>query len=315
MLSGLRSAGLLLGPLLAGKFKGAKRNASVYAAYMQGSCKVLSTRITISDDFDLEKIANSGQCFRVRKFSDGTYRFITHSNVCYIKQTSRNAYNVSCPAKVWENVWRTYFNLERNYCEVRAKIPDSDVFLRNAAKEGCGIRILVQDTWEMLITFIISQRKAIPAIHKSVELLCKCWGTQITTPHETVHAFPTPKQMQNATLEQLKECKLGYRAAYVQDAVHTVCAGNLNLEDLRSLNDAELVSALKSVKGVGNKVANCISLFAYGRISLASVDTWIQKIIDVHYGGENHFLEYGNVAGIMQQYAFWWAQTHKSEFR
>ena len=275
----------------------------------------MGIRITINDDFDLEKIANSGQCFRVRKFSDGAYRFITQGNVCYIKQASRTSYNVSCPAKVWENVWHTYFDLGRNCSEIRAKIPDSDVFLQNAAKEGCGIRILVQDAWEMLVTFIISQRKAIPAIQKSVELLCKCWGTQIATPHETVHAFPTPEQTQNATLEQLKECKLGYRADYVQDAVHAVCTGSLNLENLRSLNDTELVSALKSVKGVGNKVANCISLFAYGRTGLAPVDTWIQKIIDAHYGGVNHFLEYGSVAGIMQQYAFWWAQAHKGEFK
>ena len=271
--------------------------------------------VTINDDFDLAKIANSGQCFRARKFNDGTYRFITLGHICYIRQISHNTYNVSCSAQLWDDTWKTYFDLGRNYKKIRAKIPDEDAFLRSASKEGCGIRILKQDAWETLLTFITSQRKTIPAIQKSVELLCKYWGTLIKTSYETVYVFPTPAQMQCATLEQLKECKLGYRSTYIQNAVQAVCTGSLNLKTLCNLDDADLACALKNVKGVGNKVANCISLFAYGRTGLAPVDTWIQKIIDMHYGGRNHFLDYGSVAGIMQQYAFWWAQTHKDEFK
>ena len=387
----------------------------------------------IKDDFDLDKIARSGQCFRVKKFADApnnfTYRFITRGNVLYIRQLGANRsfagagkcagtgdcagaekcvgtgestcaeertganekasanaggvnkthntattheYDVSCSRTDWQKVWVPYFDLTRNYADVRAQIPESDNFMRKAADAGLGIRILRQDAWEMLITFIISQRKSIPAIQKSVEMICERFGsaggagshTRIfdertfsgasiaidaeqmfgdsggteeliagagkacahnegertargkrACAHEKqLHLFPTPEQMFGTSLEDLQACKLGYRAPYVQDAVRAVCSGELDLHALESANDVDLVEQLKTVRGVGDKVANCVALFAYGRVGLAPVDTWIQKIIDAQYGGENPFTAYGDVAGIMQQYAFFWAQENKGEF-
>ena len=322
-------------------------------------------RVTITDDFDLEKIAKSGQCFRVRKFEGGengcapTYQFITREHVLYIRRaesadskeydegagaeglsTEEGAgtnlsvhaevglsaeegagageYFVSCTANDWKNVWAPYFDLNRNYAKIRASIPKSDEFMRKAAYLGRGIRILKQDAWEMLITFIISQRKSIPAIQKSVELLCEMFGSAAAVSsnhrHSAPRLFPTPAQLQAASPEDLKACKLGYRAPYVQDATRAVCSGELDLDALERADDENLTCALKQVRGVGDKVANCISLFAYARTSLAPVDTWIKKIIDLEYGGKNPFIHYDNVAGIMQQYAFWWAQQNKNQF-
>ena len=138
--------------------------------------------ILISDDFGLRKIAHSGQCFRVREFGDGMFRFVTGSEVLYIKELSVKHFEISCSAETWNHTWIPYFDLERNYFHIHDTIPDSDTYLQLAAKEGQGIRILHQDPWETLVTFIVSQRKSIPAIKNSVELLANRFGEAITTP-------------------------------------------------------------------------------------------------------------------------------------
>ena len=270
-------------------------------------------KVTILDDFSLSKIAHSGQCFRVREFSDGTYRFIIGKNILYIKNIDTDTYEVSCTDEEWKEIWVPYFDLKRNYLEIRKSIPTIDTYLSKAAIEGQGIRILCQDPWEIMVTFIISQRKSIPAIKQSVELLATRFGSLITTPYEKIYTFPMPHQLAQASEEELYECKLGYRVPYVADAVDRVLSGTTNLSLFPGLSDTELIKALKEVHGVGDKVANCICLFAYGRTNMAPIDTWILKIINKEYNGMNPFPFYGETAGIMQQYAFYYAQSHKGE--
>ena len=269
--------------------------------------------VHISDLFDLQKITDSGQCFRVVPLPEGTYRFITGGEVLYIRKTSEEHYRVSCDPDTWEHIWCPYFDLSRNYREIRKAIPAEDSFLDLAAQSGAGIRILRQDPWEMLITFIISQRKSIPAIRSVVEMLSRRYGTRIQTPTETLYTFPTALQMKDARSEDYIACKAGYRAPYLCDAVEQVLSGSLDLVGIAALPDDELISALEHVKGVGVKVANCVALFAYGRTACAPVDTWIQKIIRQAYHGQDPFVRYGDTAGIMQQYFFYYAQNHKSE--
>ena len=170
-------------------------------------------QVAISDDFDLQKIADSGQCFRVRDFGDRMFRFITGSEVLYIKKLSRARYEVSCSDEVWRRIWVPYFDLERNYLRIREAIPDSDTYMRSAARGGKGIRVLRQDPWETLITFIISQRKSIPAIKASVEMLATGFGEIINTPYEMLYTFPSASQLEKASDQDLADCKLGYRVS------------------------------------------------------------------------------------------------------
>lgn len=294
--------------------------------------------ITIEDDFDLQKIADSGQCFRVKCFNDDTYRFITGENVLYIRKADRNTpephtigntttepdrniqketenrYEISCTEEVWNRVWYPYFDLGRSYREVRERIKSRDKYMLAAAENGLGIRILRQEPWEMLITFIISQQKTIPAIKNAVETLCKNYGTKLTAIHEEIYCFPSATQLSGVTEELLREYKLGYRAPYVLDAINKVHHQDIDLYTIASYTDRKLFEALKQVSGVGDKVSNCICLFAYGRTRLAPVDTWIKKVIDQKYKGKNPFPKYRDAAGIMQQYIFYYAQTHKGEF-
>ncbi|MBQ9990470.1 MAG: DNA-3-methyladenine glycosylase 2 family protein [Lachnospiraceae bacterium] len=270
--------------------------------------------VQITDDFDLQKIADSGQCFRVKAFDDGTYRFITGDQILYIKQAESENYEISCNEADWNRIWYPYFDLDRSYREVRGRIGPRDKYMLAAAENGLGIRILRQDPWEMLITFIISQQKTIPAIKSAVETLAVNYGTQLKTDREELYSFPSPQQLSGITEEILREYKLGYRAPYVLDAVNQAASGRLNLYALASLSDKKLFEALKQVNGVGEKVSNCICLFAYGRTRLAPVDTWIKKVIEQKYKGKNPFPKYKDGAGIMQQYIFYYAQTHKGEF-
>lgn len=270
--------------------------------------------ISITDDFDLAKIARSGQCFRVKEWEDGRFRFVTGREVLYIRQQSAGCFEVSCPEETWHRVWVPYFDLGRKYSAVQKIIPESDSYMQLAAQEGRGIRILRQDPWEMLVTFLISQRKSIPAIQQAVELLADRFGEPVTTPYETVFAFPTAAQLAGAQTGDLAACKLGYRVPYIQDAVAKVLSGQMDLAALATLPDAELFDALKTIRGVGDKVANCICLFAYGRMGAAPIDTWIHKIIAREYGGTNPFPAYGEYAGILQQFAFYYAIAHKERF-
>lgn len=299
--------------------------------------------ITIEDDFSPEKIARSGQCFRVRELPGGVFRFVTGKHVLYLRQT-KSRFEISCGAAAWRDLWTGYFDLERNYASLRASIPASDDCLCRAAAYGAGLRILRQDPWETLVTFIISQRKSVPAIRTCVEILCERYGEEIPrrkrvrntggtsggpsgTPAGTLsplqtamaadaglRAFPAAERLASVSAEELKACGLGYRVPYVMDAARKVSEGALDLKALYSASGEELLASLKQVAGVGTKVAGCIGLFAYGRTGLAPVDVWIGRVIDCAYGGCDPFAAYGDAAGIMQQYIFHYALAHKKEF-
>ena len=320
-------------------------------------------RITIEDDFSPDKIARSGQCFRVREFPGGVFRFVTGKHVLYLRQTrSRRKdrhsagdinpeaihFEVSCGTAAWRDLWTGYFDLDRNYAALRASIPASDDCLCRAAAYGAGLRILRQDPWEILVTFIISQRKSVPAIRTCVETLCNRYGEEIPRRKRVrsigdvsndisggpsgssgescsllqaaenadagLRSFPTAERLASVSAEELKACGLGYRVPYVMDAARKVSEGALDLKALYSASSEELLASLKQVSGVGTKVAGCIGLFAYGRTGLAPVDVWIGRVIDCVYGGCDPFAAYGDAAGIMQQYIFHYALAHKKEF-
>lgn len=269
--------------------------------------------VTIYDDFDLQKIADSGQCFRCREMN-GAYRFITGKNVLYLKPVSAGRYDASCTSEEWEGIWIPYFDLGRDYCSIRRSVKP-DGFMEKAADYGAGLRILRQDTWETLVSFIISQRKSIPAIKKSIEALARLCGEVIHTEYEDIHIFPTAPALAEASEKELADCGLGYRVPYIKDAAAAAARKDIVLEDWASLDDLALLSVLKTVSGVGDKVASCVMLFACGRTASVPVDTWINKIITEKYGGQNPFLMYGDNAGIMQQYAFYYIQRHKEEVK
>ena len=276
--------------------------------------------INIYDDFDLQKIADSGQCFRAKEIESGLFRFITGNHVVYIRQVDKNSFDVECHEHDWERIWEKYFDFETNYMAIRYEIQkfaekiSFGNYLNAAADFGTGIRILRQDPFETLVSFIISQRKSIPAIKKSVELICDGFGEIIHTPHEDIRTFPTPEKLSAATTLGLSHCALGYRGSYVRDAIEKVRAYVVDLEDLFHSKNDDMIIELKEIKGVGDKIANCVALYAYHRLNLAPVDVWIKRAIDEDFHGVNIFAEFGEHAGILQQYIFYYKRLGDKEF-
>ena len=278
--------------------------------------------VKIKDDFDLKKIINSGQCFRAAEIEDNLFRFVTKKYVVYIKQLDEENFDVSCTQHEWEDTWVNYFDLETNYSDIRqavghfAERTPFEEYLKAAAEFSKGIRILRQEPLETLISFIISQRKTIPAIKKSVELVCETFGRDYKTERgETLKLFPTIEQLSKATQMQLSTCALGYRGAYVHDAISKVQERIVRLDGFRKTPDEDMLLELQQIKGVGIKVACCVALYAYHRLNIAPFDVWIKRAIDEDFKGRNIFAEFARYAGVLQQYIFYYKRlADKKDF-
>ena len=256
---------------------------------------------------DIRKIAESGQTFRMsydeKRSSESrsdVYRCIALDKICYA-----GAGSIDCPAED-DSFWKEYFDLGTSYESFIEAIDPEDLYLTRAAEFGKGIRILKQDPWEMLITFIISQRRSIPSIKTCVEALCRKWGKLLSC---GLYAFPTADELAAASLEELSGCSLGYRAEYVYLAAQGASSGNIDLEGWRALNDEELTQKLLALRGVGPKVANCVSLFGFYRIGAFPIDVWIDRVLKEHYPEGFPMEMYKGYAGVMQQYMFYAARS------
>lgn len=261
---------------------------------------------------DLQGIAESGQCFRMYQKENVT-ELIAKGHFLQVVQIKPDWYQFHCTSQEYESIWKEYFDLHTDYSQYQDCILKKDVFLQKAAKYGHGLRILNQNPFEMLISFIISQRKSIPAIRTAIEKLSATFGELILTPTGEKWAFPTPQRLADATIEQLQQCGLGYRAGYVKDAAQKVATGQLDLEALKSCTDSELLQQLQTVSGVGVKVASCVALFGYHRLQALPVDVWIQRVLEQEYAGKWP-KSYQKYAGVLQQYMFYYARSGDWDF-
>jgi len=261
--------------------------------------------VCISDDFDLEKIRVSGQCFRVGTFPDGTYRVISGDRVLYIREGARGEFSVSCSESEWDEVWRPWFDLDRSYSDIRDNCRGMHPFMDLCMESGAGLRILKQDYWEMLITFIISQNRNIPAIRNSVELLAERCGEKKTDSRgKDFYAFPKPGALAALAESDLKSCKLGYRCKYVHAAAEAVSKGDIDLLRLLAEDEASTINVLTKLFGVGTKVANCVSLFGLHHVNAFPVDVWIRRVLEEQYPNGYPYEKYAPYNGIYQQYMF-----------
>ena len=280
-------------------------------------------------NFNIRQIADSCQCFRMipcdPNRSQTAYRVISGRHFLIVEQTGDEV-TFHCPNDEFA-FWEHYFDLKTDYDTYIRAIDPMDDYLSRAAAFGSGIRILNQDLWEMVITFIISQQKTIPAIRALVEALSEKYGTRYKIPPTVsgyYYAFPSPEELNRASLDDLLALKLGYRAKYIKQICEDVCSGKLDLDRLRKLNYADSMEVLLSCYGIGVKVANCICLFGLHHIGAFPVDTWIKKILLREYAPKSHctghvpetrlcealieenFSKYPGFAGVLQQYIFFY---------
>lgn len=246
---------------------------------------------------DLDQIADSGQVFRWRKLEDG-YLLIATDKAVVAKQEG-NEITVFCDGD--EEYWRNYLDLSTDYGKIIASIDAGDDFLIKASKAGKGIRILRQDFLEMLVSFIISQNNNIPRIKKTIEGLCEGFGIKKQVGNETYYTFPTIEQLKGKSLEGFG---LGYRQRYLEKLI----SDGVDEKYFKSLDFIEAKKQLKSIVGVGEKVACCVALFGLHHLEAFPIDTWMKKIQNKIYHGNFDLENYGKYAGVIQQYMFYYAR-------
>jgi N-glycosylase/DNA lyase len=252
-------------------------------------------------DFSLHQIANSGQCFRMKETSSGVWEVIALNKRLQIrKEKAPSCYIFDCSHQEFDKFWFNYFDLERDYGKIKADIKATgDPYLTAAINYGHGLRILRQDLWEVIVTFLISQQNNISRIKNIVAKLCEPYGYQ----------FPTAIMLSKYTEDDFLALGLGYRARYLRNIVKAVVEGNLNLKELKNMDFCNASSFLKRFDGIGDKVANCIALFGLHQMDAFPIDTWIKRIIDEQYGGNFDKTRFPGYAGIVQQYMFFYQRS------
>lgn len=263
------------------------------------------------DNFDLEKIADSGQIFRMNKNDDGSFCVISKDKFLKISQ-NKNKISFYCSKKDFKDYWEIFFDLKKDYKKIEKIIDKKDKFLSAAFSYGKGIRILNQDLFETIVSFIISQQNNIPKIKNTIEKMCKKLGKKIKDKETGVefYAFPTPKKL--SKLENLEGLSLGYRDKYIATFCQNLGKNEAILgQKFKNLSYEESKKELKNIFGVGEKVANCVLLFSLGFINAFPEDVWIKKVIKLKYNGKFPYKRYDDFLGIIQQYLFYFAKNTK----
>ena len=261
------------------------------------------------DDFDLARIFECGQCFRWNADENGVYTGVAMGKAARIYREGEKIF-ISGNVEDFENIWRGYFDLDRSYAGIRTGLCIDD-YMKEASAFGAGIRILYQEKWEALCSFIISQNNNIPRIKKTVEKLCSLFGEKTELFGETYYTFPAASKIAALSVEDLEPLRSGYRAEYIIGAAKKVAAGEIDLEEISKMNPEDACKTLKSIKGVGDKVANCVVLFGLQMLDAFPIDVWMKKALKAHY--ENGFDPkiFAPYAGIAQQYMFYFARSGK----
>lgn len=255
-----------------------------------------------------------GQCFRWDEEEDKSFTGVAGGRVVNISQSGTVLTVKNTTLDDFKNYWIHYLDLERNYGEIKDAL-SRDKIIKRAMEFGWGIRILRQDFFECLISFIVSANNNIPRIKGILNRLSQIYGQRIMYNGKEYYAFPKPRELVNICEEDIATIRAGYRARYIVETVRAYNRGEISKEYIMSLSLAKARRELCKICGVGPKVADCILLFSLGRFGAFPVDVWVKRVMNELYGcdekdaavlGQNMFGEY---SGIAQQYLFYWMRA------
>lgn len=270
-------------------------------------------------DFNLEHIFECGQCFRFNKVADNTYLGVAFGRALKISQEGSTVTLYDTTERDFYDIWFDFFDFSRDYGKIKAELSNDSV-LREAIKYGEGIRILKQDLWETIISFIISASNNIPRIKGIIERFCENFGEKIHYMGSTYYSFPTPQVTASLSKEDLSVIRAGFRDKYIIDAANKINSGELSLEYIKSLPAPEAKQALMTINGIGSKVSNCILLFGLNRTDAFPIDVWIKRIMEYCYFDDEQSIDtisrfakekFSDIGGYAQQYLFFWARENK----
>ena len=273
------------------------------------------------ETFQAQHIFECGQCFRWNQEKDGSYTGVFQNNVLNVKEEKAKITFQGICQKDIQEVVTEYFDLNRNYEEIQKTLNQVDDPLKQSISYGKGIRLLNQDLWETIISFIISANNNIPRIKGIIERISKQYGNEIEWKEKNYYTFPSIEQLSKASIKELRALGLGFRDKYVYETTQTILKREVDLEKLHLEKDTKKVQdTLLTLSGVGPKVADCIMLFStLKRLDVFPIDVWVRRVMNdlyIHNPQEEKVKKkeieklakqkYGELAGIAQQYLFYW---------
>lgn len=270
-------------------------------------------------DFNLDHIFDCGQCFRFNKINENTYLGVAFGHALKISQNGSTVTLYNTSEQDFQDIWFDYFDFSRDYSKIKNELAQ-DKIMNEAIKYGEGIRILNQDLWETIISFIISASNNIPRIKGIIERFCESFGNEIHYMGNIYYSFPDSKTTAALSKEDLSVIRAGFRDKYIMDAAQKICSGELSLEDIKLLDTEKAKEALMTINGIGNKVSDCILLFGLNRADAFPVDVWIKRIMEHCYFDKEQSIKtissfarekFGSIGGYAQQYLFFWARENK----
>ena len=279
--------------------------------------------------FKVKDVFDCGQCFRWNEQEDGSYTGIFGNNVLNVKQELVcDEYKITisgvCDGDI-EEISRKYFDLDRNYETIKDSLSKIDEYLAESIKYGEGIRILNQDLWEMIISFIVSANNNIPRIKGIINRMSQKYGKKVEFRGKYYYTFPTVDELSIASKEELRELGLGFRDKYIYETTKKIKSGEVSLEKMKNeKNTIKIRDELLTLSGVGPKVADCILLFStLKRFDVFPIDVWVRRVMNdlyIHNPKENKVNKkeieqlakdkFGDLAGIAQQYLFYWKRQN-----
>ncbi len=273
------------------------------------------------DSFDLKDIFECGQCFRWNEQEDGSYTGVVKNNVLNVKKENNQIiFQGKCEDNIQELV-EDYFDLNRDYEEIKKDLSKIDENMKTSIEYGKGIRILNQDLWETIISFIISANNNIPRIKGIIERLSQKYGKEIIFEGKKYYTFPTPEELKNVTVEEYRNIGLGFRDIRLYETTKMILEKEIDLKKLKeNPNTKEVREELLKLSGVGPKVADCILLFSdLKRFEVFPIDVWVRRVMnDLYIKNEDENKvskkqiekiakeKFGDLAGLAQQYLFYW---------
>ncbi len=267
------------------------------------------------NDFIPRHTFDCGQCFRWNQESDGSYMGVAGGRAVKISSDGANIELSGCSEEDYADFWEKYLDVRRDYGKIKKAVSVNDT-MRRAVEYGGGIRILRQEFFETLISFIISQRSSIPKIRSCVEKLCTLYGKEISFGGKTLHAFPSAETLARLSEADFRAIGVGYRAPYILSAAQKVAGGEISGSELENCETGKARELLLKLYGVGDKVCDCVLLFSLGKYDLFPSDVWIKRVMaeqfsanDAKHTGEETF---GAYSGFAQQYLFYWRKYAES---
>lgn len=269
-------------------------------------------------NFDPKHIFECGQCFRWNNDEEkNSYIGVAFEKVIEVRKKGEDVYIYNTSEKEFNDIWAEYFDLNTDYDEIKNKLKEDET-LRKSIEFGSGIRLLRQDPFEMIISFIISSNNRIPMIKRAIKNISKKWGKCIEYKGNKYYTFPKLNDIKDATIEELQECGVGFRARYIKGTVIALCENN-NIKNMLESDDDECYKKLQKFMGVGPKVADCIMLFGMNKFSAFPVDVWVKRAMQYFYVAPDVSLKkirefarekFGKLSGYAQQYLFYYAREN-----